>query len=62
MYIDPMTKMYISFVAIFLMFVCNFLLIFARKKAGTFISVLIKIFSFLLLLLTFGMIIIVMFV
>ncbi|WP_255667945.1 DUF2768 family protein [Brevibacillus daliensis] len=54
--------MYISFVAIFLMFVCNFLLIFARKKAGTFISVLIKIFSFLLLLLTFGMIIIVMFV
>ncbi|CCF14238.1 putative membrane protein [Brevibacillus laterosporus GI-9] len=62
MYIDPMTKMNISLLAIFLMFVCNLLLLFSRKKAGTFLSIILKILAFLMLLIVFGMILIVLLV
>ncbi|QOT00575.1 DUF2768 family protein [Brevibacterium sp. JNUCC-42] len=62
MYIDPMTKMNISLLAIFLMFVCNLLLLFSRKKAGTFLGIILKILAFLMLVLVFGMILIVLLV
>nr|WP_282433960.1 DUF2768 family protein [Brevibacillus laterosporus] len=54
--------MNISLLAIFLMFVCNLLLLFSRKKAGTFLSIILKILAFLMLLIVFGMILIVLLV
>ncbi|MGG1659636.1 DUF2768 family protein [Brevibacillus sp. NRS-1366] len=62
MYIDPMTKMNISLLAIGLMFVCNLLMIFARKMTNTLFRFLVKTCAFLLLLAVFVMILIVIFV
>ncbi|USG63526.1 DUF2768 domain-containing protein [Brevibacillus ruminantium] len=59
--IDPMTKMNISLVAIALMFICNFLMIFARKTANGVLRFALKTIAFLMLLVTFVMIIIVIF-
>lgn len=57
--IDPMTKMYISLVAIFFMFVCNFLLIFARKTKSGLLRFLLKTIAFLIILCVLAMILIV---
>ncbi|MGG1224116.1 DUF2768 domain-containing protein [Brevibacillus sp. NRRL NRS-603] len=62
MYIDPMTKMNISLIAIGLMFVCNLVMIFARKISNGFLRFLVKAFAFLLLLVVLVMILIVIFV
>ncbi|MFD2084047.1 DUF2768 domain-containing protein [Brevibacillus brevis] len=62
MYIDPMTKMNISLIAIGLMFVCNLVMIFARKITNGFLRFLVKAFAFLLLLVVLVMILIVIFV
>ncbi|MGD8189188.1 DUF2768 family protein [Brevibacillus ginsengisoli] len=48
--------MYISIVAILLMFACNFMIVYARKRSG-FISLILKTVAFLLLLAVFLMII-----
>ncbi|MBO8163021.1 MAG: DUF2768 family protein [Brevibacillus sp.] len=61
MAIDPMTKMNISLVAIALMFVCNVMMIFARKLNHAFVRFLIKTVAFLLLLAVFFMILLVIF-
>ncbi|MED1782478.1 DUF2768 family protein [Brevibacillus fortis] len=57
-----MTKMNISLIAIGLMFVCNLIMIFARKITNTFLRFLVKTFAFLLLLVVLVMILIVIFV
>lgn len=62
MYIDPMTKMNISLIAIGLMFVCNLLMIFARKLTNKLVRFLVKTVAFLLLIVVFVMILIVIFV
>ncbi len=62
MYIDPMTKMNISLLAIGLMFVCNLLMIFARKMTNALLRFLVKTIAFLLLIAVFVMILIVIFV
>ncbi|GAA4709159.1 DUF2768 family protein [Brevibacillus fulvus] len=62
MSIDPMTKMNISLLAIFFMFVCNFLVIFARKLQNRMLSFALKTIAFLLLLSILFMIILVLFV
>jgi Protein of unknown function (DUF2768) len=62
MYIDPITKMNISFVAIALMFVCNFMILFSRKTQNTMTRFLLRTFGFLLLIVVFVLILIVMFV
>ncbi|WNC17243.1 DUF2768 family protein [Brevibacillus brevis] len=62
MVIDPMTKMNISLIAIGLMFVCNLLMIFARKMTNAPLRFLVKTLAFLLLLAVFVMILIVIFV
>ncbi|WP_429784842.1 DUF2768 family protein [Brevibacillus centrosporus] len=62
MYIDPMTKMNISLIAMGLMFVCNLLMIYARKMTNAFLGFLVKTFAFLMLLAIFVMILIVIFV
>jgi hypothetical protein len=59
---DPITKMNISFVAIGLMFACNFLLLFARKTASSPLRFFLKTVSFLMLIVTFVLILIVLFV
>lgn len=59
--IDPMTKMNISLLAIGLMFVCNFMMIFARKVKNGLLSFLLKAVAFLMLLAVFVMILIVIF-
>jgi len=61
MNIDPMTKMNISLLAIFFMFVCNFMVIYARKSGSALLRFLLRTAAFLLLLATFVMILIVMF-
>jgi len=60
MTIDPMTKMNISLLAIFFMFVCNIMVIFSRKIKNGWVRFLIKALAFLLLLVTLGMILIVL--
>lgn len=62
MYIDPITKMNISFVAIGLMFACNFLMLYARKTASSLLRFLLKTVAFLMLITTFILILIVIFV
>ncbi|MGZ0053200.1 DUF2768 family protein [Brevibacillus gelatini] len=62
MYIDPMTKMNISLIAIGLMFVCNLMMIFARKMTNAFFRFLVKTCAFLILIAVFVMILIVIFV
>jgi len=62
MYIDPMTKMNISFVAMGLMFVCNLMMVFARKMSNRLLRFLVKTLAFLMLLAIFVMILIVIFV
>ncbi|QRG69897.1 DUF2768 domain-containing protein [Brevibacillus choshinensis] len=62
MYIDPMTKMNISLLAIGLMFVCNLLMIFARKMNNALLRFIVKTCAFLLLIAVFVMILIVIFV
>jgi len=62
MAIDPMTKMNISLLAIFLMFVCNFMMMIARKTNHVFLRFLLKTVAFFMLLAIFGMIVIVIFV
>lgn len=57
--IDGMTKMYISFVAIFFMFVCNFLMIFARKTSSGLLRFLLKTLAFIIILGVLVMILIV---
>jgi hypothetical protein len=59
--IDPMTKMNISLVAIALMFVCNFMVLYARKTRNGLVSFLLKTVAFLMLLAVFVMILIVIF-
>lgn len=54
---DPIAKMYLSLIAIVLMFVCNFMMIYARKLQNAFLSMLLKIFAFILLLVVLFMII-----
>jgi hypothetical protein len=61
MTIDPMTKMYISFLAMAFMFICNFLMIYARKLQKAVISLVLKMMAGLMLLSTFIMILIVVF-
>ncbi|WP_139489182.1 DUF2768 family protein [Brevibacillus dissolubilis] len=61
MVLDPMTKMNISLLAIFFMFVCNFLMLFARKLQNKLFSFLLKTVAAILLVATFVMIIIVLF-
>jgi hypothetical protein len=61
MTIDPMTKMNISLLAIFFMFVCNYLVLYSRKLQNGLIRFLLKTIAFLLLLFTLGMIIVVIF-
>ncbi|NGQ94587.1 DUF2768 family protein [Brevibacillus sp. SYP-B805] len=61
MTIDPMTKMNISLLAIFFMFVCNFLVLYARKLQNGLLRFLLKTVAFLLLLFIFGMIVVVLF-
>ncbi|MFY0543045.1 DUF2768 family protein [Brevibacillus sp. H7] len=58
---DPMTKMNISLLAIFLMFVCNFMMIFARKTQNGLLRFLLKSVAFFMLLAIFVMIVIVVF-
>jgi hypothetical protein len=60
--IDPMTKMNISLMAIALMFVCNFMVIFARKTENGLLRFLLKTVAFFMLLAIFVMIVIVVFV
>jgi len=62
MAIDPMTKMNISLLAIFLMFVCNFMMMIARKTNHVILRFLLKTVAFFMLLAIFGMIVIVIFV
>lgn len=62
MYIDPMTKMNISFVAMGLMFVCNLLMMFARKMTNALLRFVVKTIAFLMLVAIFVMILIVIFV
>lgn len=62
MYIDPMTKMNISLIAIGLMFVCNLMMIFARKMTNAFLRFLVKTCAFLILIAVFVMILVVIFV
>jgi hypothetical protein len=59
---DPMTKMNISLLAMFLMFVCNFMMIFARKTKNGILRFLLKTVAFIILLAVFVMMIIVIFV
>lgn len=59
--IDPMTKMNISLLAIGLMFVCNFLMIFARKTHSRLLGFLLKTVAALMLVAVFVMIVIVIF-
>ncbi|MED1944382.1 DUF2768 family protein [Brevibacillus formosus] len=54
--------MNISLIAIGLMFVCNLVMIFARKISNGFLRFLVKAFAFLLLLVVLVMILIVIFV
>ncbi|WP_338148651.1 DUF2768 domain-containing protein [Brevibacillus humidisoli] len=61
MAIDPMTKMNISMVAIALMFLCNFLMIFTRKLTNRLAVFLMKTTAFLMLIAVFFMIVIVIF-
>lgn len=61
MTIDPMTKMNISLAAMALMFVCNFLMIYARKLQKAVISFVLKVMAGLMLFSTFIMILIVVF-
>ena len=56
-----MSKEMLSFVAIFLMFVCNFTIIFARKIPNAILRFLVKTIAFILLLFTLILIIIVVF-
>jgi hypothetical protein len=60
--IDPMTKMNISLLAIALMFVCNFMVMFARKTENGLLRFLLKTVAFFMLLAIFVMIVIVVFV
>lgn len=57
---DPMTKMYVSFVAIGLMFACNYLMVKSRKIANSFFSITMKIAAFLMLIVTFFLIVVVL--
>jgi hypothetical protein len=59
--IDPMTKMNISLLAIFFMFVCNFLMLYARKLQNGLVRFLLKTVAFLMLIAIFIMILIVIF-
>lgn len=61
MAIDPMTKMNISLIAIALMFVCNFLIVFARRLKQASARFLLKALAFLLLIAVFFMILLVVF-
>jgi len=56
-----MSKETLSFVAIFLMFLCNFIIIFARKINQPLLRFLVKTVAFIILLITLGMILIVLF-
>lgn len=58
---DPMTKMYISFVAMAFMFICNVLMIYARKLQKAVLSFVLKTVAALMLLATLFMIMIVIF-
>lgn len=60
MSIDPMTKMNISLLAIFFMFVCNVMMLVARKIKNGLLRFVIKTLAFLLLLVTLVMILIVL--
>jgi len=62
MYIDPITKMNISFVAMGLMFVCNFLMIFSRKTQNGWLRFLYRTLGLLMLITIFVLILIVIFV
>ena len=62
MYMDPITKMNISFVAIGLMFACNFLMMFARKTASSLLRFFLKTAAFLMLMVTLVLILVVLFV
>ncbi|MFD2371784.1 DUF2768 family protein [Brevibacillus sp. GCM10020057] len=62
MYIDPMTKMNISLVAMGLMFVCNLMMVFARKMSNALLRFFVKTVAFLILVAIFVMILIVIFV
>jgi Protein of unknown function (DUF2768) len=62
MYIDPITKMNISFVAIALMFVCNFMILFSQKAKNPMVRLLLRTFGFLMLIVIFVLILVVMFV
>lgn len=59
--IDPMTKMNISLLAMGLMFVCNFMMIFARKMKNGLLAFIMKALAFIMLLAVFVMILIVIF-
>ncbi|WP_281274988.1 DUF2768 family protein [Brevibacillus fluminis] len=53
--------MYISFLAMAFMFICNFMMIYARKLQKAVISLVLKIVAGLMLFSTFIMILIVVF-
>lgn len=59
--IPAMTKMYISLVAIFLMFVCNFLIVYSRKLKSSALQFLLRAVSLLLIIAVFIMILLVLF-
>lgn len=62
MYIDPITKMNISFVAIALMFVCNFMMLFSRKTQNAWLRFALRTVGLLMLIVIFVLILVVMFV
>ncbi|WP_276330094.1 MULTISPECIES: DUF2768 family protein [Brevibacillus] len=54
--------MNISFVAIALMFVCNFMMLFSRKTQNAWLRFVLRTVGFLMLLVIFVLILVVMFV